>query len=286
MKVIKPIIVVSTGRSGSTMFHDIITRHESIAWFSVLLSKFPTKIKWNRYYMSCLDIPIIGTILRKKIIPSESYPFWETHIKGFRRPFRDLRADDVSVKIKKKIPSLFSKTLTKKRHRLLIKLTGWSRIAFLNEIFPDAMFIHIKRNLRPTVNSFLNVDFWNGWEGPQKWRFGELNIEEEAQWNRYDQSFAALASIGVIKMIKSVHEAKKTIPENRFLEVSYEDICDDPIRTFKKIYEFAGLKESKRISRDLKTRKLVNKDNLWMEELNDIQIKTINEILGPYLYNK
>jgi hypothetical protein len=283
MKVERPIFVIGTGRSGSTMFHDIITYHENVAWLSVLLSKFPKKIKLNRFYMRCLDIPLYGSLFRRKLIPTETYTFWETHVRGFSRPFRDLRADDVSIKTKKKLPELFSKTLTKKRNRLLIKITGWSRIGFINEIFPDALFIHITRDPRPTVNSFLNVDFWKGWEGPQKWRFGELNDAEKILWNKYDQSFAALASIGWIKMIQSVNEARKHIPENRFLEIQYLDLCENPNDTFKKIYEFAGLKESRKIKRVLKTKKIISKDQSWVRDLNETQKKAINDILAPYL---
>lgn len=283
MKVERPIFVVGTGRSGSTMFHDIITYHENVAWFSVLLSKFPKKIKLNRFYLQCLDIPLLGSLFRKKLIPSETYTFWETHVRGFSRPFRDLRADDVSIKTKRNLPELFSKTLTKKRNRLLIKITGWSRIGFINEIFPDALFIHITRDPRPTVNSFLNVDFWKGWEGPQKWRFGELNDAEKLLWNKYDQSFAALASIGWIKMIQSVNEARKHIPDNRFLEIQYVDLCENPHDTFKKIYEFAGLKESRKIKRVLKTKKIISKDQSWVRDLNETQKKAINDILAPYV---
>lgn len=283
MKVERPIFVVGTGRSGSTIFHDIITYHENVAWFSVLLSKFPNKIKINRFYMWCLDIPLYGSLLRRKLIPTETYTFWETHVRGFSRPFRDLRADDVSIKTKTKLPELFSKTLTKKRNRLLIKITGWSRIGFINEIFPDALFIHITRDPRPTVNSFLNVDFWKGWEGPQKWRFGELNDAEKLLWNKYDQSFAALASIGWIKMIQSVNDARKHIPENRFLEIQYVELCENPHDTFKKIYEFAGLKESRKIKRVLKTKKIISKDQSWVRDLNEAQKKAINDILAPYI---
>jgi hypothetical protein len=283
MQIERPIFVVGTGRSGSTMFHDIISYHENLAWFSVLLSKFPEKIKLNRFYMRCLNISPVGSLLRRKLIPTETYRFWETHVRGFSRPFRDLRADDVSIKIKKKLPELFSKTLTKKRNRLLIKITGWSRIAFINEIFPDALFIHITRDPRPTVNSFLNVDFWKGWEGPWNWRFGELNENEKNLWDKYDQSFAALASIGWIKMINSVNMAKQHIPESRFLEIKYVDLCENPHDTFKIIYDFAGLKESKRIKRILNKKKIISKDQSWVKDLNETQKKAINEILAPYI---
>lgn len=283
MKVERPIFIIGTGRSGSTLFHDIISHHEQLAWFSVLLSKYPKRIKLNKFWLSFLNFPVIGRLFRKKIIPTETYTFWETHVRGFSRPFRDLKAQDVSTKIKNKIPELFAETLTKKRNRLLIKITGWPRIGFLNEIFPDALFIHIKRDPRATVNSFLNVDFWEGWQGPQNWRFGMLSNEENKLLESYDQSFAALASIGWIKMTDALNTAIKEIPESRFLELNYADICDDPLREFKKVYEFAGLNNSKKIKKILQKKKVENKNFKWQEELNEIQKQTLNEILKGYI---
>lgn len=283
MKVERPIFVIGTGRSGSTMFHDIITHHEHISWFSVLLSKYPGRIKLNRFYLQILNFPILGVILRRKIIPTETYNFWETHVRGFSRPFRDLKAQDVSAKVKKKIPELFAKTLTKKRNRLLIKITGWPRIGFIYEIFPDALFIHINRDPRATVNSFLNVDFWEGWQGQQNWRFGMLNDKENNIMDKYDQSFAALASIGWIKMTNALNMAKEEIPAGQFLELNYSDLCIDAKKEFKKVYEFAGLKDSKRIKKILKKKTIINKNVKWQNELNDIQKQTLNEILKNYV---
>lgn len=282
MKVERPIFVIGTGRSGSTMFHDIISHHEQLAWFSVLLSKYPNRIKLNKFYLNLLNFPLIGNLLRRKIIPTETYTFWETYVRGFSRPFRDLTTDDVSTKVKNKIPELFAGTLTKKRNRLLLKITGWPRIGFIKEIFPDALFIHVKRDPRATVNSFLNVDFWEGWQGAHNWRFGILNDEENKLMEKYDQSFAALASIGWLKMTDSLYDAVKEIPDERFLELNYSDICDDPQKEFKKVYEFAGLKHSKRIKKILKKKKIVNKNDKWQNELNEVQKQTLNEILKGY----
>jgi hypothetical protein len=285
MKIEKPVFIIGTGRSGSTMFHDIISYHEQLSWFSVLLSKFPKKIIWNRFYMQIRTIPLIGNILRTKLIPTETYNFWETHVKGFSRPFRDLYAQDVSAKIKQNIPVLFAKNLSRKRTRLLVKITGWPRIGFINEIFPDALFIHIKRDPRATVNSFLNVDFWQGWEGPHNWRFGMLNEQEDKIMKSHDQSFAALASIGWIKMTEALYKAVEEIPKERFLELSYTDICNDPLKEFRKVYDFADLKESKKIQKVLKKKKIINKNDKWQKELNEGQKQILNDILKPYIEN-
>jgi hypothetical protein len=85
--------------------------------------------------MKGLDYPVVGELLKRRIRPGESYPFWEHHCKGFSAPYRDLVAADVTDKTKKHVPRTMSRILTEKRDRLLLKITGWPRIGFLSEVF-------------------------------------------------------------------------------------------------------------------------------------------------------
>ncbi len=91
--------------------------------------------------MKLIDFPVIGGILRNSILNTEAYEFWERHCKGFRSHYRDLLPGDVTRRTQEAIPQEMAKMLTRKRNRLLIKVTGWPRIAFLHKIFPDARFI-------------------------------------------------------------------------------------------------------------------------------------------------
>ncbi|MHC5059693.1 MAG: sulfotransferase [Planctomycetota bacterium] len=139
MELKKPIIIVSTGRAGSTIFHRIMSEHPQLAWLSKFSAVFPDRPVMNRFFMQAIDLPLIGKVLTAKVRPGEHYKFWEYHCKGFRRPCRDLVADDVINK-SRRIRNVFSKMLTTNRNRLLLKITGWPRIRYLREIFPDAKF--------------------------------------------------------------------------------------------------------------------------------------------------
>ena len=55
------------------------------------------------------------------------------------------------------------------KREFIAEYSGWSRIAFFNEIFPHCRFIHIVRDGRAVANSLLNVSYWKGWEGIHKW---------------------------------------------------------------------------------------------------------------------
>ena len=98
--------------------------------------------------------------------PGECYRFWDKHTFGFSEPCRDLVRADVSARVKRQVRGRPGAMLTPTADRLLIKITGWPRIGYLDEIFEDARFIHIKRDGRAVASSLLHVNFWRGWYGP------------------------------------------------------------------------------------------------------------------------
>ncbi len=155
-----PIIIVGAGRTGTTVFHQMLAEHPHLAWLPGRVSStFPDRLGLSRLVMKGLDFPVVGEILQRKVKPGESYPFWERHCKGFSAPYRDLVAADVTDRTKKHVPRTMAKILTEKRDRLLVKITGWPRIGFLSEVFEDARFIHVMRDGRAVANSMLNVYF-------------------------------------------------------------------------------------------------------------------------------
>jgi hypothetical protein len=283
MKIEKPIFVIGVGRSGSTIFHKIFSEHPQVAWLSTLCNRYPDNPSINRFLMRVIDYPVVGSFLKKIIEPDECYDFWERHCKGFRQPCRDLLPEDVTNKIKRKIQKVMSENLTNKRRRLMLKITGWPRMGFLHEIFPDAKFIHISRDGRAVVNSMINVHWWWGWRGPQNWRWGELTQSQKQEWERYDRSFIVLAAIEWRILMDSMEKAKGYIDKKDFLDVKYEDLCSDPPGVFKGITEFCDLRWPKGFENSIKKYPLIDTNYKWREELTDKQKKVLEEVLQDYL---
>ncbi len=282
-KVIKPIIVFGTGRSGTTIFHQMLSEHPNVAWLSGFCNRYPDKPILNRLLMKLLEYPFIEKILRKKFRPREGYEFWEYYCKGFRAPCRDLLASDVTIKVKKNILDAMSKLMTEKRNRLLIKITGWPRIGFFSEIVPDAKFIHVIRDGRAVANSLINVKFWRGWGGPEKWRWGPLPKVYQEEWNNYNKSFIVLAAIQWKILMDAAEEAKKHLKKSSILEVKYEELCADPIGVFLKVAEFCEIEWNSYFENRLKQYKLKNANNKYKQELTPSQQKDLETVLNSHL---
>jgi omega-hydroxy-beta-dihydromenaquinone-9 sulfotransferase len=279
-----PIIIVGAGRTGTTVFHHMLSEHPHLAWLpGRISSRFPEKLTLGRLVMKGLDYPLLGELLKRRIRPGESYPFWEHHCKGFSAPYRDLLAADVTDKARSHLPRTMAKILTEKRNRLLLKITGWPRIGFLSEIFEDARYIHVMRDGRAVANSMLNVYFWQGWKGPQNWGWGELSPAQEDEWNEHDQSFVALAAIQWKILMDAMEKAKKTVSSEKFLEIRYEDLCADPLGQFQKVTQFCELEWTDGFERRLGKYQPRNSNYKFKYDLTPKQQRDLEEVLGNYL---
>jgi len=241
----KLTFIIGTGRCGSTLLHEIIAKHKDVSFFSNFEEKHARLEyfgKWASmfYRNNHLSLSRKG---KSRFAPSEGYRLISRHVSPiYVQPYRDLTSNDMSPWLKKKFYQYFEENYNKYNKPILLhKYTGWSRIGFFSEVFPQAKFIHIVRDGRAVASSWLQMKWWGGYEGPEKWLWGPLSEEQRELWNRNGQSFATLAGISWKKLMDSYAIGSSLLDNDHYLEVKYEDFLENPQEVMKKILSFSGL---------------------------------------------
>jgi omega-hydroxy-beta-dihydromenaquinone-9 sulfotransferase len=281
--VSQPIFIIGVGRSGSSIFHQIFAHHPQVVWLSNFCDVHPDRPEVNRRLMRALDLPVIGPALASYYDPSECYRFWDHYYRGFSVPCRDLVAEDLTPRTQSRLTHVLATMRTRTRQRHLIKITGWPRIGFLRALFPDALFINVIRDGRSVASSFLNVDWWWGWRGPNQWRWGNLTPEQSQEWERHNRSFVALAGLQWCILMDALEASKSQLSADRLFEIRYEDFCGDPIGLFRQAVEFAQLEWRPGFEAHVKRQQLRNENEKWRKELSVQQQATLENVLASRL---
>jgi len=283
MSIDSPIIIFGSGRSGTTIFHHMLAEHPRLSWMSELCNRFPAQPDLNGLLMKSLDYPLVENILKRKIQPGECYSFWNYYFKGFGTPTRDLTSADVTVKTKKLLLPALSALTTKKRQRLLLKVTGWPRTGFFTELFADPKLIHVIRDGRAVANSLINVGFWRGWGGPEKWRWGLLSEPHRQEWHHHNQSFIVLAGIQWKILMDAAERSKSQLRHSHILEIKYEELCANPIPVFQRVADFCKIEWRADFEARLNKYKLINTNKKYQQELTDQQQNALENVLASHL---
>lgn len=259
-KVIKPIFFIGNGRSGTTLMFEVFSKHPGLAWLMNYSDIFPNATFLNRAipFLSSKSINLIGqkqqynsTVFFNKYLPrpDECYNFWNIHSNvEFARDFLlDQKADDKTILHLNKIVSDICKY--QKKERFATKLTGPGRIAFLNSLFPDAIFIHIVRDGRSVVQSLMNVGFWKD-KMSEPWFINGLTKEDFKTWEESDKDPVVLTALLWNRIIETtqVEASQLNHPSERYLEVKYEDFIEDPSRILTKIFQFSQIEATPQIT--------------------------------------
>ncbi|HVF54451.1 MAG TPA: sulfotransferase [Actinomycetota bacterium] len=195
---------------------------------------------------------ILRTSSRFAHWPGEAHEVWEADFHPALTGWESnilRRTDAYGLEAERIRRSFF--LVTGSRHRLIDKTPRNAlRVAFIDEVFPDARFIFLKRDGRDNVNSLINA--WrtpryrtyalpepHSLDGvdPRWWKFtlypgwrddadGPLEVVAARQWQ--------LSNEHALDDLATVEEARR-------FEIAYEDLVDDPEVRAGELFEWLGL---------------------------------------------
>ena len=263
-EIIAPIFIIGCQRSGTTIFYRKFAFHPELATITRTTRRAPNNLWIMRLFMLLRS--------REKNFKPIGGEVWNK----FTPPDSDMmHAADVTPRMRAYYHKLIRNHLILfNKKRFLNKSPSNSvKIGFLNEIFPDAYFIHIIRDGRAVTHSlsrgrkrhnrYSGVKF-PGWQDVM-----EKHIIEGCayQWKQ---------------TVEYILDAVKILPPGRFMQIRYEDFIEQPKETMKTIGDTCGLDWSdaslNRVAEGLRSR-----NYKWSENFSPAEIDLLKNMLGDFM---
>ncbi|MBM7556928.1 sulfotransferase family protein [Halanaerobacter jeridensis] len=269
-----PFFVIGSGRSGNTLLRSVLCNHSKVgippeSYILGLMSR-----KWQTLnFLEWEDLVkvIVGTL--------ESHPqffTWETNL--FPVYQRLLKLDKDNRSLAKIIDEIYCYYCDQKFPEA--ELWGDKtpintlNLGWIDRIFDDVKYIHIIRDGRDAVNSYLKM--------------GRYENVEEASW-RWNKSIQLARNFG------------RTKSSNEYLEIKYEEFVSSPENEIEKVCNFLNLNfeegmtkhhekfdelgDVTKLEHHSNLERPINTDSIgkWEKNLSEKQRKKVNELLKKNL---
>ncbi|MEJ3745111.1 sulfotransferase [Actinomycetes bacterium KLBMP 9797] len=293
-------VVVGTGRCGSTLVQEVLSRHPAVGFISGVddkLARLNLSGRYNgRLYRRLAPRPAGMTSLkhsrrllergRLRVAPSEAYQLLDRHVfGGFSRPCRDLTADDLTPFVERRLRHFFDDRIRRQGCDILLQhLTGWPRTGFLRAAYPDLRVIHVVRDGRAVANSWLQMGWWDGWRGPDNWLYGPLPAALRREWEEANRSFPVLAALGWKMLMEAFAQARAAHPAEQWLDVRYEDLVREPSEQAARMLAFLGLEWTPEFDAGFHRHRFhAERGDAYRRELTDAQVAAVTGALDKPL---
>lgn len=223
----KPTFIIGTGRSGTTILGTALSHHSKITYLNE-----PRHI-WIQFYP-------ITDIWSKKAME--------------RGGKMALSANEIDpIKSKKLRKAFYLKTLKNFSPYLVEKLPiNCFRLHFIKSIFPDAQFIYLKRNGLEVAKSIQKKSENGAWFGKNDYKWQQLVDFAQSQESTknipdYCSSYHEKGLLEWRLGNEAVVSFLKTSSKDNYIEISYDQLVDNPKETIEEIFTFMGLDFEKKI---------------------------------------
>ena len=303
-----PLFVIGCPRSGTTLLLDLLAGTRAFGYVSTSGTRRDVDESLHgrtRVY----DTPLIGGALythrarllgaaarlgplgrvARRRLPSaiEPWEFWEDLIPSFRPEWGDGRAvdppastldDETIERARAVVADLLDR---QNRAELLSKYTDFPRVELMRAIFPDARFVHIRRDPHAVANSYA-VEIESGRFGTwdyRNWWAAEWPEPAREHWRANDETVLGFAAHNRNRLVALIEAAVADDPAS--ITVSYEDLAAEPAPTLSRILDFAGVESRTDLVRLTSSRRVDNTNDRWRTKRSPQEAALLDEILTP-----
>ena len=230
-----PLFIVAPPRSGTTLIYQLITHSLSTSYFCNFANRFPLspiaatalmRGQFNKYHSNFSSS--YGNI-SERVAPSQGDKIWERWFGSSRSYYdgTDLKEVDLTM-----IRNIVSRLTTLIDGPFINKsISNSVRIQALNRVFPNSLFLWVKRDMTLTVQSQLS----------NRNRHNLTNSWVSAKPKEYEQ----IKHLPIVEQVcnqifwihHNIYSDLCTINPKRYLIINYEDVCSKPTRCIDQVRE-------------------------------------------------
>jgi Sulfotransferase family len=217
--LVRPVFIIGCGRSGTTVLGEVLGRHPQLAYLNE-----PRDI-W--LYEPRCDI-------------------WSARARARGGRLRLVAANVESAAATRIARAFAAEVRLQRAERLVEKLPiNAFRIGWLAGMFPDALFVHLIRNGLEVAASIARQAQRAAWFGVEdyKWR-----LLAEHAGERGEAGLVGLSSDGLRRgllewrlSVATALEDLAKLPAQRWIEVRYERLVDQPAEVCERLEDFVGV---------------------------------------------
>ena len=258
LRIDRPVFIVGLPRSGTTVLYNLLCAHERAAYVTTAVNSFPTAICTMEWARKKFALNIRGERFLQDSIdadfssPSEPAMFWGKWIgrdtdslfwpEKRLADFSNAKREEIYNDIKRMIHSFGGNG-----QRFIMKYPViQSELRMLQDLFPDARFIHIIRDGRMVANSLVKLyNLCNA----QLAKINHPTLKHLVPYPRVPKLESYLKEFGADDIRTTAHVWQDSIEVvnavkgelKHFTEIRYEDILANPTGEMKRIFNFIDL---------------------------------------------
>ena len=280
MEIVKPIFIVGSGRSGTSLLYHMLAPHPELGWFSNLSSKFP-HVSQLPLLHRVVDWPIIADLAKPKIARRDKYVLKPSEAGKIYRDVcgfvsdKQLTEKDKTPEIERKFKQIVKDHLRYSgKPRFLSKQTAnCQHVRLIADLFPDAYFVHLVRDGRAVANSLSRVWWWNEID---IWWLGD----KPPGWAAIGKDPIALCALHWKTDVEQILDNQQLFGD-RYIEIRYEDLVTNTREKICEVLEFCQLNPDGKYLDYLPQGSDMNYK--WRSQLTERQQKTIEQNAGELL---